>query len=99
MSFFAVRKFFVVNPAPTNALARQRIGRVMRSCRHAPLPKAQRNVEIITCVATNPSKEPTADEILLKRVEEEGKALTKALHKDFRKVAVDRQVLAPHVKE
>lgn len=94
VSFKGVRRLILVNPAPTYALHKQRIGRALRACAYTKLPLPQRNVTIDMYVATHPDMK-TADEIVLQNLTNERKNIETAIHKMFRDQAVDRQVLAP----
>ena len=106
LSVKSVRRLYVVNPNASIGEYRQGIGRVLRACAYAPLRKAMRTVHIEMFVAVLPatgaptgttSTRPpfeTADQIFLRRLQEEHRALRKATNRMFKDVAVDRHVLA-----
>jgi len=107
VSFKAVRRLYIVNPALTWALHKQRIGRVLRTCAYDKLPKNERKVMIETYVATcapiikttksgdilSEKELLTADEALLEVLDEQRQKLETDLTNDFERIAVDRQIL------
>lgn len=94
VSFFGVRRLYIVNPAISWALHKQRLGRVLRACAYDNLDPSERNVTIELYISTHPDI-VTADEIVFNKLVEEREELESALVREFEEPAIDRDVLKP----
>lgn len=87
--------FIMANPAPNYALYKQWRGRVLRACGYTHFPPKDRAVTMYMFVATNPAPGagPTADEILLERLEKETAIMDAAMQSQFGRFAIDSKAL------
>lgn len=84
VSFFGVRKLYLVNPPVNYGLYQQRIGRILRACSYNNLPKRKRNVDIYMYIS-----EGTIDEILVGKLIQEKKEYDSLMYNNFEKPAID----------
>lgn len=98
VSFLSVRKCYLFNPPTTYSGYIQLRGRVIRACTsHIPLPRPQREVEIINCIG-QVSGFKSIDEFLMDKIEREGKKYNKDMG-FFKNLAVDRKMLTKFFKK
>lgn len=98
ISFLNVRKCYLFNPPLTYSGYIQLRGRVIRACTsHIPLPKPQREVEIINCIG-QVSGFKSIDEFLMDKIEKEGEGYDKKM-KFFKDLAIDKKILTKFFKK
>ena len=94
IDLIGVRFFYIAHPAPSYALYKQWVGRVLRACAYDKLNPGERNVTIQMYIAKTDKKDkPTADEIMLEILRAQTMKMEDAMRDVFGVVATDRIVL------
>jgi superfamily II DNA or RNA helicase len=107
VSFFGVRKLYLMNPPLTYGLYLQQVGRALRACVYHKLPKRDRNVKIYICIGDTKGPEsaaseasaagwtPSIDKLALESIQNEKDKIDEGMD-FFREISTDGDILAAY---